>query len=412
MRTLTSGASLNRALLLPLILALLPLPVIAQDDEPFSGPAAVRVTVGVLGTEEVTHIPLRLEPVGREGNSRTLVAQPGMVAATQLPAGTYRLVTDPVTIHGVQVMWDLEVPLRQAVTEVKLSAANAIELKPTIELVAPGQMIGSSDEDSQLPVAAVTSGVHFKVRIEPVLNPSGSPVKVRLTRLDHSATPVEVQTGADGTATLPLPAGRYQLTTPGGLRHDGKLYLWDVEVPVTDQFTDVLLSQELAAVLEGPPEERAATAPPPVPAAPARRKAAPDPAVASGLSLSDEQAIRALLQRWITSIRTGDLETHMACYSPRMERYFLETDVSWEEVKRDKQRFLRRYPTIRKLELSDIRLQRTASGAEATFRKTWDFTGPRTYRGEVIGRIRLRKVNGAWRIQWERERLLWQSRSS
>lgn len=319
------------------------------------------------------------------------------------------------------------------------------------------------------------------------------PIRVVLRRLDGSAQPLRIQVGRSGEAQATVPPGRYEFTTEQPVSSEGKWYMWNLEVPITEPTNEVALGEWNAIVLNNPPDAlakgaeaetgAAVRAPrqtaasknaPPVPVpelipkpSPIRRAKVPPnprveiireessnappvkiireeppappvkiireeddpepeptrasvpriapapPARTRTQSSSDEQSeaeIRELLNRWVLAVKERDVDSLVSCYAPQLTRYFRMNNVSRRDVRRDKEDFFRRYPSIRRLDLADVQIEANGDTGQATLRKAWDFGGPISFAGEVAARLSFRKVDGEWVISAERERLLWEKK--
>lgn len=114
--------------------------------------------------------------------------------------------------------------------------------------------------------------------------------------------------------------------------------------------------------------------------------------------------IAGFLERWRTSLARGDLEAHVATYAPRLERFFRQGKVTRDRVRAEKERLLRIYPDVNRLDITDIRVEsRQGNRAVVTFRKDWDMSGARRFAGSERQRLTLVRVGDAWQIAGEEE---------
>ena len=125
--------------------------------------------------------------------------------------------------------------------------------------------------------------------------------------------------------------------------------------------------------------------------------------------------VLGVVERWRSSLERGDLQTHVATYAPRMDRFFRKRGVSRASVQREKQRMLERYPDFNKYEIHDVRLESMKRDrAVVTFRKDWDASGSgsRRFAGSEKQRLTLRRTGGEWKIVGEEElKIHWVRRS-
>lgn len=61
---------------------------------------------------------------------------------------------------------------------------------------------------------------------------------------DAQDAPLEVRTAFDGKAEFQLPPGKYRLATPLGVDFQGRHYVWDLEIDVSETFVSVDLSND------------------------------------------------------------------------------------------------------------------------------------------------------------------------
>jgi hypothetical protein len=221
---------------------------------------------------------------------------------------------------------------------------------------------------------------------------------IRLQPLDWKSEPASGNVSEDATTVVKLPPGRYQVTSMQPVPVNGNHVGWDLEVPVIEPVNKLRLSQENAVRVSpfgvGETEQ-------------GDNAAAPSTSPSEGSVDSGTRAqIEELLKRWTSSLQARDLETQMSCYAPRLDTYFRSHNVSREEVRQDKQRFLQRYPEIRQLSLSNVQINTRSGNPEVTALKSWDFGGRKDWVGQVITHLTLEREDGRWVISSERERLV------
>jgi hypothetical protein len=388
------------ALLLTLVFGVSSL--VAQNSAP-STDEEVLLRLTAEPMPSVSEIPVVLQRVDKPGPPVELVASPGAVDAAVIPSGVYELVSQsPVEINGQRFQWQMRIPVFEHITRIRLSIANAVASNdtgsaPTVATKPPTPPAGINP----VPGNTAAAEVDVLVRVDPALgsgaNIASAPIELR--RLDRPQPPIAT-TIRNGEAKLRVAPGTYEIVTVQPLLIDKREYYWDMEAPLTEPSNQVQLS-EWQALIFGPDNP---TAPQRLqkPTGESSRRMQPDTSVGD----PEEAAIRELLVTWVESLRERKLPLHLSCYAPRMDRYFLKTNVNADDVREDKQRFLRRYPVLKKLEINDVSIQRSGNVAEANFRKSWDFQGVKPSRGEVASRLLLTKIDGRWRITLEREHYL------
>jgi ketosteroid isomerase-like protein len=162
------------------------------------------------------------------------------------------------------------------------------------------------------------------------------------------------------------------------------------------------------------PSQPAADVEKPTPAQPAPQPASRKAQAASskqgeadretGPAASDEGAIRTLIEEWTTASRARDAATQASFYAPQVERFFNARNVSQDWVRRYRQDAYKRIGAVRKFEIYNVRVDvKSARTAEATFDKTWDFSGRNRFSGNVRSQLMFRKIGNDWRIVSERD---------
>jgi ketosteroid isomerase-like protein len=115
-------------------------------------------------------------------------------------------------------------------------------------------------------------------------------------------------------------------------------------------------------------------------------------------------AIIGTLQHWIQALQARDIDTHMTHYSNRLHTYYLKHGVSRSEVRRDRERAIAGYVSMKEdLKNIEIDLDPSGTNAIATFDKSWNFEGRYPSSGLVQERVWLHNVDGNWLITGERD---------
>jgi hypothetical protein len=115
--------------------------------------------------------------------------------------------------------------------------------------------------------------------------------------------------------------------------------------------------------------------------------------------------VLGFLERWRTTLLKGDVDAHASLYAFKVEKFFRQRNVSRAAVKREKERFMRTYPSVNKYEIRDVKLESiNGDRAVVTFRKDWDTSGrSRRFAGSEDQRLTLRRAGPAWQIVGEEE---------
>jgi hypothetical protein len=229
----------------------------------------------------------------------------------------------------------------------------------------------------------------------------GSPLPltawVRLDPLDRPGPAPTLRVSESSITILQLAPGRYQLTTTTPLTYNQQAYGWSIELPLVSPVNHVRLSQENAVRLA-----RDNGIEPAITAASAARNGT------SAETFEDDADARAqimsLLNRWVSSLKSRNLKAQMACYAPRLSNYLQQGSVSRNRVEMQKQKMLRLYTQIRRLQLSNVEISVQGPEAAATVIKSWDFSNNEIdSRGRRLVNLRLIKIDSRWMITSEQE---------
>ncbi|HEY0458230.1 MAG TPA: hypothetical protein VGC97_03695 [Pyrinomonadaceae bacterium] len=127
-------------------------------------------------------------------------------------------------------------------------------------------------------------------------------------------------------------------------------------------------------------------------------------AVTNSTPVDKEQIKREVSQSinaWKSATESLNINNYMSYYAPTID-YYNKKGVSIATVRADKQRAFSAYDSM-KITLSNMTVTPDASGETATavFDKEWVFNGARYSAGKVQSQLKLRKINGQWRITGE-----------
>ncbi len=247
---------------------------------------------------------------------------------------------------------------------------------------------------------ATSAIVEVRIQISWWMEPSRQHplvTSVTLEPLDHKSVTQNLRLSENSTSIVRLPAGRYQVVTTSPVLIGKQAYGWSIEVPLFAPVNYIRLSQENAVKVTMDDAIEA------VPASLGQPMATP-----AANDIAAEQArvqIMALLHRWTTSLKSRNLPAQMSCYAPQLATYHAQRNVSREQVQLQKQKLLRLYPQIRRLELSDIDLRVGATEATLSAIKTWNFSNDEVdWQGRALIDLEFAKINSRWVITSERER--------
>lgn len=119
-----------------------------------------------------------------------------------------------------------------------------------------------------------------------------------------------------------------------------------------------------------------------------------------------EQRIRELMDRWVQAVRTRNIDEQIACYAPVVDTFYGRHGINTGQLRTEKERQFGSIGSIRRFDVSDVRIRKIGSGlATVSFKKDWDFG---SFAGSERGEFVVRAVHGAWKIASERgQKVYW-----
>ena len=110
------------------------------------------------------------------------------------------------------------------------------------------------------------------------------------------------------------------------------------------------------------------------------------------------------LNRWTETMRSANLDAHMANYASTLHTYYLQSNYPAERVRANVAKAFAKYNSF-DVRLSNMTIEVDSSGqrAVATFDKTFTFSGATTYKGSGLNRFWLEKIGGRWLITGEKD---------
>ncbi len=119
---------------------------------------------------------------------------------------------------------------------------------------------------------------------------------------------------------------------------------------------------------------------------------------------TQQTELRSLLNQWIASTNTTDINKQMSFYADVVKAYYLKRNVPRSSVQRDKANRLRRVDSIR-LGAGEPQISFSQDGriATMTFRKLYRDKNADGATGEVLTELRWLKTNAGWKIIYERD---------
>jgi hypothetical protein len=151
------------------------------------------------------------------------------------------------------------------------------------------------------------------------------------------------------------------------------------------------------AVFGGGPPRSSPIAPDPEASTRSRSSTAGEPpAKAAGID--------QFLDRWRDTVARGDVDGNTDLYAPTVTRFFRQRNVSHAAVRKVKSQMMSLYPTVNRYDISDVKVESNdGKDAVVSFRKDWDMNGRQRFTGAERQRLKLRRLDGDWKIVSEEE---------
>jgi hypothetical protein len=112
--------------------------------------------------------------------------------------------------------------------------------------------------------------------------------------------------------------------------------------------------------------------------------------------------VDSFLKVWCATFLSGNAAAHADLYAPRVNRYFRKRNVSRNDVRRETERLLARYPNFHKYEISGVQVEAIDEDkAVVSFRKDWEARGRGQFAGAERDRLTLSNGSGEWKITGE-----------
>jgi hypothetical protein len=131
--------------------------------------------------------------------------------------------------------------------------------------------------------------------------------------------------------------------------------------------------------------------------------ATPQPTSQPDTDTARKEVMNAL-NHWTQTMRSADVDAHMANYADTLHTYYLQKNYSASRVRTNVAKAFAKYDSFDvKLSNMTIEVDPTGQRAVATFDKTFTFSGATTYSGSGLNRFWLEKIGGRWLITGEKD---------
>jgi ketosteroid isomerase-like protein len=132
--------------------------------------------------------------------------------------------------------------------------------------------------------------------------------------------------------------------------------------------------------------------------------ATPTPTTQSTDTTAARKEVMDALNGWTQTMRSADLNGHMAYYASTLRIYYMQSNYSASRVRENVAKAFAKYSSF-DVKLSNIQIEVDPSGqsAIATFDKTFVFGGAGTYSGSGLNRFWFEKIGGRWLITGEKD---------
>jgi ketosteroid isomerase-like protein len=127
--------------------------------------------------------------------------------------------------------------------------------------------------------------------------------------------------------------------------------------------------------------------------------------IRSGSSAASESDIRNLLDGWAATARSHDLDAQMSYYADTLDVYYTrQGSIGKDSVRQNRARAFEKYASLDvNISNVNIAIDKTGETATATFEKTWNFSGEKSFSGSVRQMLWLTRTSGQWLITGEKD---------
>jgi hypothetical protein len=129
--------------------------------------------------------------------------------------------------------------------------------------------------------------------------------------------------------------------------------------------------------------------------------------VSGGGSTPDDRVVRAVIDKWVSTTLSLDIQGQLACYAPRLTKFYRLTNVDFAEVAKNKREAFSQFSEARTYRVRNLVFEHLdAHEARVVFDKDWDFRNRATNRrfaGSGRQRLTLKPFGKSWLITGEEE---------
>jgi hypothetical protein len=129
--------------------------------------------------------------------------------------------------------------------------------------------------------------------------------------------------------------------------------------------------------------------------------------IASAHSKAGERSVLSTVDRWVSATRSLNVDGLLACYAPRLKKFYRLSDVGLDEVAKNKRDAFRKFSETRTYQLRNVAFEHLDSHeAAVVFDKDCDFRdrkSNRRYAGSGRQRLTLERFADSWLITGEEE---------
>jgi ketosteroid isomerase-like protein len=133
------------------------------------------------------------------------------------------------------------------------------------------------------------------------------------------------------------------------------------------------------------------------------KEQAAEPAAGDQGGQGEEQALRAVLDRWLTATNNRDLDGQMSLYTDEIDTFYRSRHTSLDDVREHKAEVYNRASSIdMRAGEPEIKIEDDGQKATMRFRKEWVIKGKSSSRGRATQELKLVKTEDGWKITGER----------
>lgn len=111
--------------------------------------------------------------------------------------------------------------------------------------------------------------------------------------------------------------------------------------------------------------------------------------------------LRATIDRWTNSYRSGNVQEQVSCYAPFVDNYFKMRNVRPEQIALDRKNSWSKIASVNDYRITPVRIMDLGNGQQSVLlHKEWNVTTTRgaKFSGSDLEKLVFVKIDNAWKI--------------